>query len=79
MTELSAWFRKVFTKEALHNTFAGLPKEAVAEYGEITGISLKIGDTSISAWMQFALILGSGIIFILLSSLMMRKKNVRDR
>lgn len=79
ITEGSAWLRNVFTEEALQKTFAGLPKDAISQYEEVTGITMKLGNTIISPWMQFALMFGSGIIFIIISSLMMRKKNVRDR
>ena len=76
MTQGSAWMREVFTTEALNETFAGLPREVVAEYGEITGITMKLGETVITPWMQFILMFGSGILFIVLSSVMMKKKNV---
>lgn len=79
MTQGSAWIRKIFTEDALQTAFAGLPKEAIAQYGEATGITLKLGETVFTPWMQFALMFGSGVIFLILSSLMMRKKNVRDR
>ncbi|TAH69839.1 MAG: hypothetical protein EWM47_06110 [Anaerolineaceae bacterium] len=79
MTQGSAWMRKEFTKDALNATFAGLPKEAIAEYSEITGMDLKIGNTVFAPWMQFVLMFGSGIIFMILSVVMMKKKNVRDR
>ena len=32
----SAWMRKVFTVDALHTAFAGLPKEAISEYSKMT-------------------------------------------
>jgi len=76
MTQGSAWIRKVFTDEVLNKTFAGLPKEVVTEYGEISGITMKLGDKVITSWMQFALMFGSGILFLVLSSIRMRKKNV---
>lgn len=79
MTQGSAWMRKIFTYEALHNAFAGLPKEAVTKYGETAGIIIKMGDTTITPWIQFILMLGSGVLFIILSSILMNKKNVRDR
>lgn len=79
MSQGSAWMRKVFTIEALNATFAGLPNEAIAEYSEITGMDLMIANTVFTPWMQFVLMFGSGIIFMILSSLMMQKKNVRDR
>lgn len=79
MTQGSAWMRNIFTREVLHTTFAGLPKEVVAEYGEITGITIKIGDTPMTPWMQFVLMFGSGVLFMIISSFMMKKKNVRDR
>jgi multidrug/hemolysin transport system permease protein len=79
MTQGSAWMRKVFTMDALNSTFAGLPKEAITQYSEITGMNLKLGDTVFTPWMQFLFLFGSGVLFMLLSSLMMKKKNVRDR
>ena len=79
MTQGSAWMRKVFTTDALNATFAGLPKEAITQYSELTGMDLKIGDRVCTPWMQFALMFGSGILFIILSVMIMNKKNVRDR
>mgnify|MGYP000911945361 CR=1 FL=1 len=79
MAQGSAWIRKEFTWDALNTTFAGLPKEAITEYCEITGMNLKLGDTVFTPWMQCILLLVSGVLFMLLSSLMMSKKKVRDR
>ncbi|NLK99735.1 MAG: ABC transporter permease [Clostridiales bacterium] len=79
MTQGSAWMRKEFTNEILNTTFAGLPKEAIAEYAQVTGMELKLGNTVFTPLMQFALLLGSGILFMILSAIMMTKKNVRDR
>jgi len=78
MTQGSAWMREVFTHESLYETFAGLPKEVLTEYGEITGITMKLGDTVITPWMQFSLMFGSGILFLVLSSIKMRRKNVEQ-
>ena len=79
MSQGSAWMRKIFTMDALNASFAGLPKEAITEYSEITGMNLTIGNTVLAPWMQFVLMFGSGVIFMILSSVMMKKKNVRDR
>jgi multidrug/hemolysin transport system permease protein len=79
MSQGSAWMRKEFTMEALNKTFAGLPKEAISEYAKITGMELKIGETPFSPWVQFILLFGSGVLFMILSVIMMKKKNVRDR
>lgn len=79
MTQGSAWMRKVFTTDALNATFAGLPKEAIKEYSELTGINIMIGNKICTPWMQFVLMFGSGVIFIILSVMIMNKKNVRDR
>lgn len=79
MTQGSAWMRKEFTMEALKTTFAGLPKEAIDEYARMTGMNLKIGNKVCTPLMQFLLMLGSGILFMILSVIMMKKKNVRDR
>ncbi|HHT89061.1 MAG TPA: ABC transporter permease [Clostridiales bacterium] len=79
MSQGSAWMRKVFTVDALHTAFAGLPKEAISEYSKMTGMDLKIGNTVSTPWMQFVLMFASGVLFMILSSIMMKKKNVRDR
>lgn len=79
MSQGSAWMRKVFTMNTLKATFAGLPKEAISEYAAKTGMELKLGDTVFTPWMQFLLMFGSGVLFMILSVVMMKKKNVRDR
>ncbi|NLO10212.1 MAG: ABC transporter permease [Clostridiales bacterium] len=79
MTQGSVWMRKVFTMDAVNAAFAGLPKEAINEYYEITGIEIKFGDTVFTPWMQFTIMFGSGVLFMILSVVMMNKKNVRDR
>lgn len=38
-----------------------------------------MGNTVCTPWMQFVLLFGSGVFFMLLSSVMMQKKKVRDR
>ncbi len=79
MSQGSAWMRRIFMNDALHKAFAGLPKDAISKYAEATGMELKIGNTAPSPWMQFVLMFGSGVLFMILSSAMMSKKNVRDR
>ncbi len=79
MTQGSAWMRKEFTAEALKTTFAGLPKEAITQYNEVTGMNLMLGNKVFTPWMQFIFLFGSGILFMILSVIMMNKKNVRDR
>jgi multidrug/hemolysin transport system permease protein len=79
MSQGSAWMRKVFTADAVNAAFTGLPKEAIKEYYKITGVEINFGDFVFTPWMQFALLFVSGILFMILSVVMMSKKNVRDR
>ena len=79
MSQGSAWMRKIFTKDAVNAAFTGLPKDAIKEYYKMTGIEINFGDLVFTPWMQFALMLGSGVLFMILSVVMMNKKNVRDR
>lgn len=79
MSQGSAWMRKIFTADAVNAAFAGLPKEAIQEYYDMTGIEINFGNLVFTPWMQFALMFGSGVLFMILSVLMMNKKNVRDR
>ena len=51
MTQGSAWMRKVFTTDALNATFAGLPKEAITQYSELTGTP-KNRDRVCTPWMS---------------------------
>ncbi|MDF2539207.1 MAG: hypothetical protein K0S76_2228 [Herbinix sp.] len=75
----SAWMREVFTEEAAARTFAGLPKQGLEFYREYSGITLKFADMEISNLIKFLILFGSGILFIIISAIILRKKNVRDR
>jgi multidrug/hemolysin transport system permease protein len=75
----SAWMREVFTENVAVKTFAGMPKHALSAYEEYTGITLKFGQTHITHRMQFFILLGSGILFIIISVFILKKKKVRDR
>lgn len=75
----SAWMKELFTKDAIRKTFAGLPKQAVDVYRDYMGINLKIGDTVITNPVKFIILIGSGLVFLILSTIILNKKNVRDR
>lgn len=61
------------------DTFAGLPRKAITGYAELTGMNLEVGTRVFTPWIQFVLMFGGGVIFIILSEVMRNKKNVRDR
>lgn len=75
----SAWMRRIFIEEAVTRTFAGLPEQAVDTYYEYMGITIKFGNTEISDPIKFVMLIGSGLIFIVISAFMLKRKNVRDR
>lgn len=75
----TSMFRSVITNDMLNNTFNGVPSEIVDQYKEAMGISLKIGDTTINPIMQIAFLLICGIIFIVLSAVIMNKSRKQDR
>lgn len=75
----SSLLREVFTYDAVVKTFANAPTEVVAEYKEYMGMTLKCGEASINDIYKVLIIVGSGIIFLLLSILVMKNRRVSDR
>lgn len=63
----SSLFRKVCTERLINNIFAELSPAASEEYMESMGITISIGETSISSYWQFAFIAVCGIILFILS------------
>lgn len=75
----TAIFRKIMTETILETTFDGAPAELVAEYRKFMGIDLFIGDTAITTNQQILLLIGCGILFTVLSALVMRFGKKNDR
>lgn len=60
----NAMMREIFTKRALEETFAGIPEEVVREYKAYMGITVEMGEKTLSGEIQVAFLLGFAIIMI---------------
>lgn len=69
----NAMMRDIFTKRALEETFAGVPKEVVAEYKNYMGITVEVGGEVLSGEIQVAFLLGFAIIMIIGSTIAWKK------
>ncbi len=71
--------RGVYVKDAMENVFNGAPVEIINEYTDYMGITLSLGGQYINDTKKVLILLGSGFIFIVLSSIVLKKKNIKDR
>ncbi|MBQ7067061.1 MAG: ABC transporter permease [Lachnospiraceae bacterium] len=69
----NAMMRDIFTKRALEETFAGIPKEVVTEYKNYMGITVEVGGEVVSLEIQVAFLLGFAIIMIIGSIIAWKK------
>lgn len=67
--------REAFTKEVAEVTFKGLPQELLNGYNEYMGITITWGSNSLDTIFKVAFLLISGIIFIILSAWLQKKRN----
>ncbi|HEX3023405.1 MAG TPA: ABC transporter permease [Lachnospiraceae bacterium] len=75
----SSLMRSVFTERAVADTFHGLPEIASKQYNDFMGMSLTWGTTTISDITKVIILLGSGIIFMLLSFVILKRRSTADR
>lgn len=71
--------REAFTNQALLTTFKNCPNEVINGYKEYMGITISWGDSLIDNKFKVAFLLISGIIFIILSALIQKKRNTVTR
>ncbi len=71
----SSLMRDALTKEALLTTFNNCPKELADGYREYMGITISWGSHTVSSQYKVIFLLISGIIFIIVSALIQRKRN----
>jgi len=74
-----SFMRNAFTEEALKNTFQGLPNEAVTGYKDYMGMTISWKEGIIDDKIRMAIMLISGIIFIGISALLQKRRNVISR
>lgn len=75
----ASMFRKVMTDTILKDTFAGIPAEVRDEYRLAMGIDLKVKSVEISAWGEWWILFGCGIIFLMLGAFLLWKSRKTDR
>ena len=72
----SSLMRDVFTATPILEVFKGAPAKTVSDYMESMGITISWGGTAVSNLSKIAVVVLSGIVFLLLSFAVMRKKNM---
>ena len=71
--------RGIYVQDAMNGVFAGAPVEVIEKYTEYMGITLSWGTQQVGNLYKTLILLGSGIIFILLSVLVLKNKKISDR
>lgn len=69
--------RGVYVKDAMENVFNGAPVEIINEYTDYMGITLSLGGQYINDTKKVLILLGSGFIFIVLSSIVLKKRTLK--
>lgn len=75
----SSFLRDIFTQEILTKTFRGCPEEFIQGYKEYMGMSVTFQNNVISDIIKVAILVISGIIFIGVSAVLQRRRNVMSR
>ena len=66
--------RKVMMKEALNKAFANAPASYAAEFREFFGVTFRYGYWEVTASASIGILIGSGILFYLLSGWVLSRK-----
>lgn len=75
----SSLFREEFTRAITEKTFDGIPAEVVSEMSKSMGTTLYYGDNEASFWLRMAILILSGILFLGIAIVLMRRKHIADR
>jgi multidrug/hemolysin transport system permease protein len=71
-----AQMRELFMVEPVIKVFSGAPQVFISDYLKYMGVTVYWNDTIVSNWVKTGIILGSGLLFLLLSTLMMSKRRM---
>lgn len=74
-----AMMREICIQDALDTTFAGLPEMAKDIFKEQMGVNIKIGDEMAKWQQQILFLLLYGIMAIVLSAVISKRRRLRDR
>lgn len=75
----SSLLRDAFTKEAVNTTFREVPGEVVEGFKIYMGITVEWKDHVLSNSYQIIFLAGWGLVLILLSSLLQKRRNMKHR
>lgn len=75
----SSFLRDIFTSDIIIETFSNCPNRVIDEYKEYMGITLTHNNEIISDKFKIAFMVISGIIFIGISAILQRNRNVMKR
>lgn len=68
--------REVYVKDAMSSVFNGAPTEVIEKYTEYMGITLSWGAQEVGNIYKILILLGSGVIFILISALLLKNRKI---
>ncbi len=74
-----SFLRELFTRDILIKTFSNCPEQLVSSYKEFMGMTVLLRDNVITDKIKVAILLISGIIFIGISVIIQRRRNVMSR
>lgn len=75
----TAMMREICTKDAIADTFAGLPELVGDEYRKAMGISVYWGDNRFTMQLQVLFLIICAAIAIAIAAVISRRRNLRDR
>ncbi len=75
----SSFLRDIFTDEMMTKTFTNCPQELIDNYKESMGMIIFSNDKIISSEFKIAFMAISGIIFIVISAILQKRRNVMSR
>jgi multidrug/hemolysin transport system permease protein len=75
----SSFLREIFTQQIMTKTFENCPKELIDSYKEYMGMTITWSKEVISDMVKVAFLLISGIIFIGVSAVLQKRRNVMSR
>lgn len=71
--------RKVFCKDAIETTFAGIPQEVIDNYQEYMGITVWMNESEVSSGVQILFLCVCGVAAFLLTAILTKSKSINDR
>lgn len=75
----SSFLREIFTHDIMAKTFQNCPQEMIDEYNKFMGMTIYFNDKVISGVIKVTFLAISGIIFIVVSAFLQKRRNVMSR